>query len=143
MKLFVAPCPVGFISENYYNNCISDELLRFSIYQILEPCSTKSQICSMVGIDSLNRTTEILVRDLKIEMYFLKELLLESFYKEYPNMEYRNGEANISFGEAGIQYSFHIADLAEMLASKASFFPSGAMVGVKGRNFRLANTIIK
>lgn len=138
MKLFVASdIPKKHISCDMYNECFKDELLRFDIYQFIEPCQN-STFNSLVGITSFGRTTDIEVADIRIEKDYFMELLIDSILSEYNNISYSSNRIKVikATEKFTTETEFDIIDMAEMLISKASFFKAGDSLKVRGKNFR-------
>ncbi len=128
MKVFVAEKrEKGGISPTDYHWCDDNDLLMFGQFQIGK--GNPSEV-SMCGIQSRKFTTHILVKDLKINEEFYKELITDSVEKSMGCSIDRDGNYEI---EMGFSQHFNINDIMKELLKKASCFSDNEKVKCFGR----------
>ena len=128
MKVFVADSrPKGYVNEKNYHWCDDNDLLMFGQFQLGNGNPSEVAMC---GIQSRKFTTHILVKDLKIDKDFYKELITESVEGAMGCTIDRKGNYEI---EMGFSHHFNINDIMNELLEKASHFEDGQKVQCFGR----------
>ena len=128
MKVFVAETrKKGNNSPTDYHWCDDKDLLVFGQFQLGN--GNPSEV-AMHGIQSRLFTTHILVKDLKIDKDFYRELITESVEKAMGCNIDRNGDYEI---EMGFSHHFNINDIMNELLGKANQFKDGQKVKCFGR----------
>ena len=132
MKVFVADSmPRGYVNENDFHWCDDNDLLMFGQFQLGKGNPSEVAMC---GIQSRKFTTHILVKDLKIDKDFYRELITESVENAMGCKIDRNGDYEIHMG---FSHHFNINDIMNELLEKASHFEDGQKVKCLGRNLCL------
>lgn len=128
MKVFVAEIrEKGNNSPTDYHWCDDNEFLMFGQFQLGNGNPSEVAMC---GIQSRKFTTHILVKDLKIDRDFYRELITESIEKAMSCTINRNGDYEI---EMGFSHHFNINDIMNELLKKANQFEDGEKVICFGR----------
>jgi diaminopimelate epimerase len=132
MKVFVAEKrKQGYKSPTDYHWCDDNDLLMFGQFQLGN--GNPSEV-SMCGIQSRKFTTHIIVKDLKIDKDFYKELITESVEKAMDCKVDRNGDFSVDIAWG---FHFNINDIINELLEKASQFEDGQKVKCYGRTLFL------
>jgi diaminopimelate epimerase len=133
MKVFVADSrPKGYINEKDYHWCDDNDLLMFGQFQLGNGNPSEVAMC---GIQSRKFTTHILVKDLKIDKDFYKEIITESVEGAMGCTIDRKGDYEI---EMGFSHHFNINDIMNELLEKASsmFWQNAVLaLGITYRGF--------
>ena len=134
MKVFVAETrEKGNNSSTDYHWCDDNDLLMFGQFQLGNGNPSEVAMC---GIQSRKFTTHILVKDLKIDEGFYRELITESVEKAMGCSIDRNGDYKI---EMGFSHHFNINDIMNELLEKANQFEDGEKVVCLGRGILTTN----
>lgn len=131
MKVFVADdMEKGYNSPTDYHWCDGGDLLMFGQFQLGNGNPSEVAMC---GIKSRKFTTHILVKDIKIDKDFYRELLTDSVEKAMNCTIDRNGDYSIiiAFG-----FHFNINDIMDELLNKANLFEDGDKVMCVGRTLK-------
>lgn len=129
MKVFIADTrPRGNISPTDYHWCNDNELLMFGQFQLGNGNPSEVAMC---GIESRKFTTHIIVKDMRIDKEFYKELLTASVEKAMGCKIDGNGNYAI---DMGFLHHFNINDIMNELLEKASHFENGQKVKCFGRH---------
>ena len=132
MKVFVAGIrKKGSNSSTDYHWCDDNDLLMFGQFQLGNGNPSEIAMC---GIQSRKFTTYIIVKDLKINIEFYKELITESIEKAMNCNIDRNGDYKIKMG---FSMHFNINDIMDELLEKASHFSDGQSVKCFGRELSI------
>lgn len=133
MKIFVADVAKhGKNNSTDYHWCEDGEILTFGIFQDDTPESI-----SMCGIKTRKYTTNIVVKDMKFGMDFLRELVTESVERSMKCVIDSDGNFTIPMVSKNIE--FNINDITKELVSKASRFEDGQKVSCFGREITIKN----
>ena len=128
MKVFVAETrEKGNSSSTDYHWCDDNDLLMFGQFQLENGNPSEVAMC---GIQSRKFTTHILVKDLKIDKDFYRELITESVEKAMGCSIDRNGDYKI---EMGFSHHFNINNIMNELLEKANYYGDGEKVKCFGR----------
>lgn len=128
MKVFIAETKEkGYNSATDYHWCDDNDLLMFGQFQLGNGNPSEVAMC---GIQSRKFTTHILVKDMKIDKDFYRELITESVEKAMGCKIDRNGNYEI---EVGFSHHFNINDIMNELLEKANCFSDGGKVKCFGR----------
>ena len=128
MKVFIAETKEkGRISSTNFHWCDDKDLLMFGQFQLGN--GNPSEV-AMHGILSRKYTTNIIVKDLKIDEDFYKELITESIEKSMGCKIDNDGNYNI---EMGFKHKFNVNDIIKELVRKANCFNDGQKVKCNGR----------
>lgn len=128
MKVFVADArKKGYNGKTDYHWCDDNDLLMFGQFQLGNGNPSEVAMC---GIQSRKFTTHILIKNLKIDKNFYRELITESVEKAMGCNIDRNGNYEI---EMGFSLHFNIDDIIDELLEKASYFEDGQKVKCFGR----------
>lgn len=133
MKVFVADNKKKqYVNATNYHWCADGDLLMFGQFQLGN--GNPSEV-SMCGINSRAFTTHIVVKDLKIDKDFYRELITESVEKAMNCTIDRNGDYSI---EMGFTHHFNINDIMNELLDKADDFEDGQKVVCRGKTLMTA-----
>lgn len=131
MKVIVADTrEEGNVSSTDYHWCDDGDLLMFGQFQLGN--GNPSEV-SMCGIKSSKFTTHILIKDLKIDEDFYRELLIESIEKSMNCKVDEDGNYGVGFGD-NWDFNFNVNDIMKELLDKASKFEDGQKVKCFGRD---------
>ena len=132
MKVFVADNGIkGYINSNTYNWCLDNEIVIFGQFQL----NNNPSSISMVGIESRLFTTEIIVKDININIDFYKEIISESIEKAMDCKIDDDGKFSITIFKS---FDFNINDIVDELIEKASKFNDGQIVKCIGKDLNSA-----
>ena len=132
MKVFVAGIrEKGNNSPTDYHWCDNNDLLMFGQFQLGNGNPSEIAMC---GIKSRKFTTHIIIKDLKIDIEFYKELITESIEKAMNCNIDRNGDYKI---EMGFSMHFNVNDIMNELLEKANYFSDGQNVKCFGRKLSI------
>jgi hypothetical protein len=107
MKVFVADNGIkGYINSNTYNWCLDNEIVIFGQFQL----NNNPSSISMVGIESRLFTTEIIVKDININIDFYKEIISESIEKAMNCKIDDDGKFSITIFKS---FDFNINDIVD------------------------------
>ena len=132
MKVFVAGIrEKGNNSSTDYHWCDNNDLLMFGQFQLGNGNPSEIAMC---GIQSRKFTTHIIVKDLKIDKVFYKELITESIEKAMNCNIDRDGDYKIKMG---FSMHFNVNDIMDELLEKANYFSDGQSVKCFGRKLSI------
>ena len=133
MKIFVADvAKQGKVTDTDYHWCEDGEILTFGVFQTGSPNDV-----SMCGIKTRKYTTNIVVKDMKFGIDFLRELITESIERSMKCDVDSDGNFTIHMVSDNIE--FNINDITKELVSKASRFEDGQKVSCIGREITIKN----
>ena len=128
MKVFVAETrEKGNNGLTDFHWCDDNDLLMFGQFQLGNGNPSEVAMC---GIQSRKFTTHILVKDLKIDKEFYRELITKSVEKAMGCNINRNGDYEI---EMGFSHHFNVNDIMNELLTKANHFKDDEKVICFGR----------
>lgn len=130
MKIFVADTAnQGKVSNTDFHWCENGEILMFSIFQLDDDIS-------MCGIKTRKYTTNIVVKDIKIDKEFFRELIIESIERSMKCNVGSDGNFTIKYG---IDMTFNIDDIVNEIINKAHSYQDGEKVSCFGRKISIKN----
>lgn len=124
MKVFVADIhDNGYTSTNNHHWANNNDILFFSIYNCPE-----YRYNLMCGINSLKSTTHIIIKDIKMEEYFYKELIQNAI--EYALNKKFDKKGNISYFLLGKKYNLNIDEFILEHITCANQFNDGDKISI-------------
>lgn len=128
MKVFVAEqTEKGKRSSTDFHWCDDNDLLMFGQFQLGNGNPSEIAMC---GIQSRSFTTHIIVKDMKIDEDYYKELITESVEKAMGCSIDRKGNYEIGMG---FSHHFNINGIMKELLEKANCFSDNEKVKCFGR----------
>lgn len=132
MKVFVADdIEQGFVNSKDYHWCDNGELLMFGQFQI---GNGNPKEVSMCGTKTRKFTTHIIVKDLKIDRDFYKDVITNSVEKAMQCNIDKLGDYSVI---VGFEMKFNINDIVDELIEKASEFEDGQKLSCFGRTLSI------